>query len=66
MAPQTFGARFLTEFSRLDGSTKGWPPQVVAAFAAADRRKFIHLLASRRSKVSSALTIAAHTAEPGA
>jgi hypothetical protein len=32
--------------------------------AAADRRKFISLLESRRSKISSELIVSAHTAEP--
>jgi hypothetical protein len=64
MAPATFGARFLTEFRRLGGSTEDWPPQAVAALAAADRRKFITLLESCRSKIGSELIVAAHTAEP--
>jgi hypothetical protein len=64
MTPATFGARFLTEFRRLGGSTKDWPPQAVAVLAAADRRKFITLLESRSSKIGSELIVAAHTAEP--
>jgi hypothetical protein len=66
MAPATFGTRFLAEFRRLGGSTEAWPPQAVAALAAADRGKFISLVDSRRSKISRDLTVAAHTAEPEA
>lgn len=66
MAPRTFGTRFLAEFRRLGGSTKAWPPEAVAALAAADRRKFISLLESRRSTIGSELIVAAHTAEPEA
>ena len=66
MAPATFGTRFLAEFRRLGGSTEAWPPQAVAALAAADRGKFISLVDSRRSKISRDLRVAAHTAEPEA
>ena len=66
MAIATFGSRFLAEFRRLGGTTADWPPQAVAAFAAADRRKFISLMEARRSKISSELRVAAHTAEPEA
>lgn len=66
MAIATFGSRFLAEFRRLGGTTADWPPQAVAAFAAADRRKFISLMESRSSKISSELKVAAHTAEPEA
>ena len=62
----TFGSRFLAEFRRLGGTTADWPPQAVAAFAAADRRKFVSLMESRSSKISSELKVAAHTAEPEA
>ena len=66
MAPATFGTRFLAEFRRLGGSTEAWPPQAVAALAAAHRGKFISLVDSRRSKISRDLTVAAHPAEPEA
>lgn len=66
VAPATFGTRFLAEFRRLGGSTEEWPSTAVAALAAADRRKFIFLMESQRSKISSELRVAAHTADPEA
>jgi hypothetical protein len=66
MAPQTFGARFLTEFRRLGGSTEGWPERTLAAVAAADRRTFIAALQGRRSLLDAEMLVAAHTAEPEA
>jgi hypothetical protein len=64
VTPTPFGARFLTEFRRLGGSTEAWPSTGVAALAAADRRQFISLLESHRSKIGSELRVAAHTADP--
>jgi hypothetical protein len=66
MAPQTFGARFLTEFRHLGGSTEGWPETSIAALNDTDRRRFVALLEGRRSQLSAELLVAAHTAEPEA
>jgi hypothetical protein len=63
---QTYGARFLQQFRRLGGSTKEWPPGVVASVAAADRKAFIALLASRRSPIDAELSTAANVHEPEA
>ena len=66
MGPQAFGARFLTEFHRLGGSTQSWPESTLAAVAAADRRTFVAALEGRRSQLDREMLVAAHTAEPEA
>jgi hypothetical protein len=64
LAPRTFGNRFLSEFRRLGGSTKGWPELAVTRLNEADRRQFVDALAKASSATSKELVIAAHTAEP--
>jgi hypothetical protein len=64
MAPQTFGNRFLTEFRRLNGSTRNWPDRAVTLLDRADRRRFIDALEKASSTTAKRLVIAAHTAEP--
>ena len=64
MAPETFGSRFLTEFRRLNGSTKNWPDRVVTLLNQADRRRFIDALEKGSATMAKRLVVAAHTAEP--
>lgn len=64
MAPETFGSRFLTEFRRLNGSTRNWPDRVVTLVNQADRRRFIDALEKGSSTMAKQLVVAAHTAEP--
>ena len=63
---QTFGARFLEQFRRLGGSTKEWPPGVLASLAAADRKVFIALVAAGGSPIDAELSAAANVVEPEA
>ena len=66
MAPRTYGARFLQAFRQLGGSTKEWPSSVVDSVAAADRKAFIELVASRRTPIDAELSTAANVHEPEA
>ena len=63
---QTYGTRILEAYRRLGGSTKDWPPSVVASLAAADRKAFIAVVATGRSPIDAELSAAANVVEPEA